>query len=125
MQINSMAANIISNDLEKCPRWDRRGLVAKKLDSRYRPGARGWIKLKNLNYWRRDAEREAMQWSRERASFGRATRTFPPWWEMKPRSGASRKPTSMLSWIFLFAHGSVYAPLRDVLGERTLPATEA
>ena len=100
-----------------------RGLVAKKLDSRYRPGERGWIKLKNSNYWRRDAEREAMQWSRERASFGRATRTFP-WPEMK-RSGASRKPTSMLSWIFLFAHGSVYASLRDVLGERTLPATEA
>ena len=61
MQINSMAANIISNDLEKVLRWDRRGLVAKKLDSRYRPGERGWIKLKNPNYWRRDAEREAMQ----------------------------------------------------------------
>jgi bifunctional non-homologous end joining protein LigD len=42
------------------------GVVAKRLLSRYRPNQRGWIKTKNANYWRRDAEREAMQRSRER-----------------------------------------------------------
>jgi hypothetical protein len=31
-----------------------------------RPGERGWIKVKNPNYWRRDAEIEAVQRSRER-----------------------------------------------------------
>jgi ATP-dependent DNA ligase len=41
-------------------------LVAKKLASRYRPGERGWVKVKNPYYWRRDSEREAMQRSRER-----------------------------------------------------------
>ena len=42
------------------------GVVAKRLLSRYRTNQRGWIKTKNPNYWRRDAEREAMQRSRER-----------------------------------------------------------
>jgi ATP-dependent DNA ligase len=42
------------------------GIVAKKLTSRYRSGERGWIKLKNPNYWRRNAEIEAMRRSRER-----------------------------------------------------------
>jgi ATP-dependent DNA ligase len=41
-------------------------VVAKRLASRYRPGERGWVKMKNPNYWRRDSEREAMQRSRER-----------------------------------------------------------
>jgi bifunctional non-homologous end joining protein LigD len=31
------------------------GIVAKKRTSLYRAGERGWIKLKNPNYWRRDA----------------------------------------------------------------------
>jgi bifunctional non-homologous end joining protein LigD len=42
------------------------GVVAKQLDSRYRPNDRSWIKTKNPSYWRRDSEREAMQRSRER-----------------------------------------------------------
>ena len=42
------------------------GVVAKKCSSRYRPGDRGWIKVKNRNYWRRDSERVAMQQSRRR-----------------------------------------------------------
>ena len=42
------------------------GVVAKKLTSRYRPNDRGWIKVKNPNYWRRDAEREAMSRKHER-----------------------------------------------------------
>jgi bifunctional non-homologous end joining protein LigD len=48
------------------------GVVAKKLASPYRPGQRGWIKTKNPNYWRRDAEIEAMQRSRERRARNRA-----------------------------------------------------
>ena len=42
------------------------GIVAKHEDSRYRPGDRGWVKVKNPDYWRRDLEREGMQRSRER-----------------------------------------------------------
>jgi ATP-dependent DNA ligase len=47
------------------------GVVAKKLTSRYRPGERGWVKVKNPNYWRRDAEREALVRSRERRARAR------------------------------------------------------
>lgn len=36
------------------------GVVGKKNSSLYRPGKRGWVKVKNPDYWRRDAEREAM-----------------------------------------------------------------
>lgn len=42
------------------------GVIAKKLSGRYRPGERGWVKIKNANYWRRDAEREAMSRKHER-----------------------------------------------------------
>jgi ATP-dependent DNA ligase len=35
------------------------GVVAKPLQSRYRPGERGWIKVKNKEYWRYELEREA------------------------------------------------------------------
>ena len=35
------------------------GVVAKHLDSRYRPGERGWIKIKNRDYWRWEMERES------------------------------------------------------------------
>jgi bifunctional non-homologous end joining protein LigD len=44
------------------------GVVAKRNSSRYRSGERGWVKLKNPSYWRRDFEIEAMQHSRERRS---------------------------------------------------------
>jgi hypothetical protein len=33
------------------------GVVAKKRSGRYRPGQRGWIKMKNPGYWRREEER--------------------------------------------------------------------
>ncbi|MDQ3671980.1 MAG: hypothetical protein M3364_06030 [Actinomycetota bacterium] len=33
------------------------GFVAKNHSRLYRPRDRGWVKVKNLNYWRRDAER--------------------------------------------------------------------
>jgi ATP-dependent DNA ligase len=46
-------------------------VVAKKLTSCYRPGERGWLKIKNSNYWRRDAEREAMALRRERGPASR------------------------------------------------------
>ncbi len=35
------------------------GVVAKKLDGRYRPGERDWVKVKNGNYWRYELERES------------------------------------------------------------------
>jgi bifunctional non-homologous end joining protein LigD len=34
------------------------GVVAKRTDSLYRPGQRGWVKIKNKNYWRYELERE-------------------------------------------------------------------
>jgi bifunctional non-homologous end joining protein LigD len=44
------------------------GIVAKRTDSRYRPGERGWIKVKNRNYWRYELEREsAINKRRQRA----------------------------------------------------------
>ena len=42
------------------------GVVAKSHTSLYRPNDRGWVKVKNPNYWRRDAEREAMSRKHER-----------------------------------------------------------
>ena len=42
------------------------GVVAKNHSSLYRPGDRGWVKVKNPNYWRRDAEQEAMTRKHER-----------------------------------------------------------
>ena len=54
------------------------GVIAKKRSSRYRPGDRGWIKVKNRNYWRRNSELEAMQLSGQRQSArGRSTRLVP------------------------------------------------
>jgi ATP-dependent DNA ligase len=42
--------------------------VAKRSDQPYRPGERGWIKVKNRNYWRYDLEREsAISKPRQRA----------------------------------------------------------
>ncbi len=47
------------------------GVVAKKLSQRYRPGERGWIKVKNREYWRWPLEREgARRWRRTPAMFG-------------------------------------------------------
>jgi Adenylate and Guanylate cyclase catalytic domain/ATP dependent DNA ligase domain len=47
-----------------CLRARARGVVAKRWNSRYRPGERGWLKTKNCEYSRRELERE----SAERAS---------------------------------------------------------
>ena len=52
------------------------GVIAKNQASTYRPGERGWVKVKNPDYWRREAELEAMQKSAERrtrvrSGFGR------------------------------------------------------
>jgi bifunctional non-homologous end joining protein LigD len=43
------------------------GVVAKRSASAYRPGQRGWIKVKNPAYWRRDHEIKTLQRSLERA----------------------------------------------------------
>jgi ATP-dependent DNA ligase len=37
------------------------GVVAKRLSSVYRPGERGWIKIKNPDYWRYLLEVTAVQ----------------------------------------------------------------
>ena len=37
------------------------GVVAKRLTQRYRPGERGWIKVKNRAYWRYPLEHEGMR----------------------------------------------------------------
>lgn len=34
------------------------GVVAKRRASLYRPGERGWVKIKNREYWRYELERE-------------------------------------------------------------------
>jgi bifunctional non-homologous end joining protein LigD len=47
------------------------GVVAKSHSSLYRPNDRGWVKVKNPNYWRRDAEREAMSRKHERQARAR------------------------------------------------------
>ena len=35
------------------------GIVAKRLNGSYKPGERGWIKIKNREYWRYEVERES------------------------------------------------------------------
>jgi ATP-dependent DNA ligase len=35
------------------------GVVAKRIDGTYRPGERGWIKIKNRDDWRYELERES------------------------------------------------------------------
>jgi bifunctional non-homologous end joining protein LigD len=42
------------------------GVVAKRATSLYRAGQRGWIKIKNPTYWRRDEEIESLRRSLER-----------------------------------------------------------
>jgi bifunctional non-homologous end joining protein LigD len=44
------------------------GVVAKRCDRVYRPGYRGWTKIKNPGYWRRESELEPMQRQRNRAA---------------------------------------------------------
>jgi bifunctional non-homologous end joining protein LigD len=38
---------------------EQEGVVAKRVDGRYRPGQRGWVKIKNRDYWRYEIERES------------------------------------------------------------------
>jgi ATP-dependent DNA ligase len=44
------------------------GIVAKGLTGVYRPGYRGWVKIKIPTYWRRESEVELMQRRRERVA---------------------------------------------------------
>jgi ATP-dependent DNA ligase len=48
------------------------GVVAKNHSSLYRPNDRGWVKVKNPNYWRPDAELEAMARAGDRRARTRA-----------------------------------------------------
>jgi hypothetical protein len=57
--------------------WRKEGAMCRqtrllKIASLYRSGERGWVKVKNPTYWRRDAEREAVAQSRERRMRTRA-----------------------------------------------------
>ena len=45
------------------------GVVAKRLSGRYRPGERGWIKVKNRSDWRCEMERESAIKSRRVREF--------------------------------------------------------
>jgi ATP-dependent DNA ligase len=42
------------------------GIVAKRRSGKYRPGYRGWVKVKNPGYWRRESEIEGVRRSFER-----------------------------------------------------------
>jgi ATP-dependent DNA ligase len=49
-------------------RHELKGVVAKRKSGRYRPSERGWVKIKNREYWRYEMEREsAISRHRERA----------------------------------------------------------
>lgn len=48
------------------------GVVAKRLGGAYQPGRRGWVKVKNQDYWRYPLEVEAMMRSRHRDRVGHA-----------------------------------------------------
>jgi bifunctional non-homologous end joining protein LigD len=50
------------------------GVVAKRTTSRYGANRRGWIKVKNPNYWRRDSEIEVVRRSAERRASRMALR---------------------------------------------------
>ena len=55
------------------------GIAAKRLNGRYRPGERGWIKIKNREYWRYELEREsAINKRRQRMFVWRGGSQFPP-----------------------------------------------
>jgi len=45
------------------------GVVAKRRSGRYVPGGRGWIKVKNREYWRYEMEREGALRSRRERQF--------------------------------------------------------
>jgi ATP-dependent DNA ligase len=45
------------------------GVVAKRRSGRYSPGERGWVKMKNRDYWRGEMEREGAFNSRRHRQF--------------------------------------------------------
>jgi bifunctional non-homologous end joining protein LigD len=53
------------------------GVIAKNRASLYRPNDRGWVKVKNPNYWRRDAEGEAIPRKHERRASRRRSGGVP------------------------------------------------
>jgi bifunctional non-homologous end joining protein LigD len=54
-------AAVVEHELE--------GVVAKRRAGRYVPGRRGWIKVKNRDYWRYEMERESAIKSRRQRAF--------------------------------------------------------
>ena len=53
------------------------GIVAKRRNGLYRPAHRGWVKVKNPGYWRREAELASVTRSIERRGSGRRRETVP------------------------------------------------
>jgi bifunctional non-homologous end joining protein LigD len=60
------AASLLRRALRGDVRAGARGVVAKRRDSLYRPGERGWVKVKNRAYWRFKDERQLAQSRRRR-----------------------------------------------------------
>jgi hypothetical protein len=52
------------------------GVVAKPRSGRYVPGGRGWVKVKNKQYWRYELEREGASRSRRERKFVQSGRAL-------------------------------------------------
>jgi hypothetical protein len=52
------------------------GVVAKRRSGRYVPGGRGWVKVKNKQYWRYELEREGASRSRRERKFVQSGRAL-------------------------------------------------
>jgi bifunctional non-homologous end joining protein LigD len=63
------------------------GIVAKRRGERYRPGERGWVKVKHRHYWRFGQELELVRSGRRRSAAA----------EMEPSVWQSRRPRRTLA----------------------------
>ena len=66
------------------------GVVAKNHSSLYRANDRGWVKVKNPHYWRRDGRREAMSRKHERRAACRDAELRRVARELCPRPSGER-----------------------------------
>jgi ATP-dependent DNA ligase len=58
----------VSDQTDACER-ELEGIVAKRRAGSYRPGQRGWVKIKNRDYWRYEMQRESAINLRRRPTF--------------------------------------------------------
>jgi ATP-dependent DNA ligase len=54
---------VVLRNLKKWLSGELEGVVAKRRSGRYQPGERGWVRVKNRDYWRWEIERGAV-WAR-------------------------------------------------------------